>query len=86
MSKDITRKILSGNFWHDGDSFCTNKSNYTIYLSYIPFSYIGRHWYCKIYINYYDSRFLIANVDIQTIDHFNKLMDLMDIDFRIKEE
>lgn len=29
---------------------------------------------------------LIADIYIQTIDHFNKLMELMDIDFRLKEE
>lgn len=45
-----------------------------------------RDWNVRIYDrdDYYMGLFAEAN--IQTIDHFNKLMELMDIDFRLKEE
>lgn len=41
-----------------------------------------REWYCEVSNKNGDC----AEVDIQTVDHFNKLMELMDIDFRLKEE
>ncbi len=40
----------------------------------------GRCWRCSV-----DNNSDMCTADIQTIDHFNKLMELMDIDFRLKE-
>ena len=36
-------------------------------------------------IKVFNSYGLFADVDIETVEHFNKLMDLMDIDFKLKE-
>lgn len=44
-------------------------------------SHYARHWYCEV-----SNGIDCANVDIQTIEHFNKIMELMDIDFKLKEE
>lgn len=48
------------------------------YISALP---VIRSWECKIA---YKRSFACA--DIGTIDHFNKLMELMDINFKIQEE
>lgn len=42
----------------------------------------GRKWSCDV--NNDESNF--AYVDIQTIEHFNKFMNLMDINFRLNYE
>lgn len=45
-----------------------------------------RDWNVRVYDRDYYFGGLFADVDIQTIDHFNKLMELMDINFKLKEE
>lgn len=42
----------------------------------------GRNYTCAVF-NEHD--LLVGFACIQTIDYFNKLMELMDIDFRLKE-
>ena len=86
MSKDITEKILlKAGFYEISREDPYNVSyellSPDIYITNykITRSHRARHWYCEV-SNGVDC----ANVDIQTIDQFNKLMDLMNIDFRLK--
>lgn len=92
MSKDITGEILL----KAGFKYFEEDSDNTSYYSYSPdeneegdwnviLTYSknnGRDWHCEVNT----SPTTYADVDIQTIEHFNKLMDLMDINFRLKEE
>lgn len=87
MSKDITDDILLkvGMYKVNGAIEYTtqvNKLRRTIQiLKYgdIP----GRNYSCGVFN---ELGHLIGFAYIQTIDHFNKLMGLMDISFRLKEE
>lgn len=82
MSKDITKDILlkAGFMDASGNAFKLFVEGGYIILQYVqqPF---GRCWKCSV-----DNNNDMSTTDIQTIDHFNKLMELMDINFRIKEE
>lgn len=82
MSKDITDDILlkAGFMDASGNAFKLFVEGGYIILQYVqqPF---GRCWKCSV-----DNNNDMSTTDIQTIDHFNKLMELMDINFRIKEE
>lgn len=62
----------------------TNLTNWDISITNYPFlSNYPRKWSCEVNNN--TNRYA-AEADIQTIEHFNKLMDLMDINFRLKEK
>lgn len=83
MSKDITENILlkAGfkEISEDADFFRTYEK-YPIDITHLLSPNHGdRDWFCEVHGNF------TANIDIQTIEHFNKLMELMDIDFRLKE-
>lgn len=92
MSKDITKEILLkvGFKYFEEDSDNTSyysyspdeneKGNWSIILTYSKNN--GRDWHCEVST----SPTTYDDTDIQTVDHFNKIMDLMDIDFRLKEE
>lgn len=84
MSKEITEDILLKAGFNDITEYINRviyvKDNITM-IHYIHAKPNVRNWECRLVAN--DG---FASADILTIDHFNKLMDLMDIDFRIKEE
>lgn len=81
MSKDITKDILLKAGFMDASD---NAFKFFIDGGYIILQYIiqpfGRCWRCSVDINND-----MSTTDIQTIEHFNKLMDLMNVEFRLKE-
>lgn len=86
MSKDITEDILlKAGFDKEKCYSIVCPYRYIKILSdvYVDVSNISnmpmRNWNVKVY----NCDGLFADVDIQTIDHFNRLMDLMDIDFKL---
>lgn len=82
MSKDITEDILLKDGFMDAGSNAFKlfiEGGYII-MQYIPQPF-GRCWRCSI-----DNNNDMSTTNIQTICHFNKLMDLMDIDFRLEEQ
>lgn len=84
MSKDITEDILLKAGFNDTTErlhYTTYVRNNVIMIHFCDSSNAIRSWECRVSYNGY-----YATADIQTIDHFNKLMELMDIDFRLKEE
>ena len=87
MNKDITEDILLKAGFKEisrvDHKYITFKlTNWDISITNYPFpSNYSRNWSCGV-SNGADC----AEADIQTIDHFNKLMELMDIDFRLKED
>lgn len=94
MSKDITKDILLKAGFKEIEiskinpkyiTFeLTNLTNWDISITNYPFlSNQPRKWSCEVNNNI--NRYA-AEADIQTIDHFNKLMNIMDINFRLKEE
>lgn len=95
MSKDITEDILLKAGFKEIKEISkvnpkyitfelTNLSNWDISITNYPFlNNQPRKWSCEVNNN--TNRYA-AEADIQTIEHFNKLMDLMDINFRLKEE
>lgn len=82
MSKDITKDILlKAGFMNASDNaFKLHiKGGYIKLLhSQPPF---GRCWTC-----YVDTTINMCKADIQTVEHFNKLMEIMNINFRLEEE
>lgn len=83
MSKDITEDILlKAGFVDVSDNAfklrIKEEGYITLLYSQPPF---GRCWTC-----YVDTTINMCKADIQTVEHFNKLMDLMDISFKLKEE
>lgn len=88
--EDITEGILLRAGFHKITSFSIICSEYysielsDVYIDIYNSSNIPtRSWNIRV-INY--KPMFIANTYIQTIEHFNKLMDLIDISFRLKEE
>lgn len=87
VSKDITEDILlNAGFKETGRNDgvyvtfeLTNRISVTNYRTTCDNG--TRKWYCEVSNNNGDC----AEVDIQTIDHLNKLVELMDIDFKLKE-
>ena len=91
MSKDITEDILlKAGFNKEERYSIVCPYRYIKILSDVDVSNVScmpmRDWNVRIYDrdDYYSG--LFADVDIQTVEHFNKIMYLMDIDFRLKEE
>ena len=84
MSKDITEKILLKAGFNDITEYSNHvryvRDNITM-IHYIHAKPHVRNWECRLFS---DNGF--ASADILTVEHFNKLMELMDIDFRLKEE
>lgn len=82
MSKDITEDILlRAGFKKVSENIqCVTYEMSSIEVThYIHFKPAIRSWECRVS---YNGNF--ASADILTINHFNKLMELMDIDFRLK--
>lgn len=82
MNKDITEDILlKAGFMDVSDNAfkLRIKGGYitiTLLYSQPPF---GRCWTCLV-----DTTCNMSKTDIQTIDHFNKLMDIMNVEFKLK--
>lgn len=57
-----------------------NKGFWLLTMRYDLSNTIDRDWSCHIDNNVHES---VACVDIDTVEHFNKLMDLMDIEYRL---
>lgn len=86
MSKDITEEILLNAGFQKGKfKVFSNKGNNPIDIYYTAIPENGRHWRCMVYL-VEKITVLWADAYIQTIEQFNKLMELMDIKFRLKEE
>lgn len=88
MSKDITEGILlkAGFIERDGIFGCSTEADgrkRTIVVA-LDGSAMYRRDYTLIVYN--GNRDPIGYACVQTIEHFNKLMDLMDINFKLKEE
>ena len=89
MSKEITEEVLRKCGFQESPDFFIPWKEYSIHLpiNYIEIANISnsitRLWSVRVENSLHDS---IATADIQTIDHFNKLMELMDIGFKLKEE
>lgn len=88
MSKDITESILlKAGFIERGGFFEysteADKRKRTIIAVLNDSAMYSRD---NTLIVYNGNKDLIGYACIQTIDHFNKLMELMDIDFRLNEE
>ena len=93
MSTDITDDILLKAGFNKEECYSIIGSyRYIKILSdvYVDVSNIScmpmRDWNVKIYDrdDYYSG--LFADVDIQTIEYFSKLMEIMGINFKLKEE
>lgn len=87
MSKNITEDILlrAGFKYsaYSSDSFHLQVRDYDVYdIDMKKYTQnFNREWYCKV--RSIKPSCNCAEADIQTIDHFNKLMELMDINFRL---
>ena len=93
MEQSITHKILIDNGFEEDFTlskieghemhrmFHKNINNeWYISFTYLLTNSISRDWCCHIDNSRHES---IAFADIQTIEHFNKFMDLMDVDYRL---
>lgn len=84
--EEITEIILLDNgFKNDGtDVFSYIGNDYSIDIYYtIPIK--ERSWFCVIYTNYTNSiRYVLAAMAIQTIEQFNHLMDIVEINFKLE--
>lgn len=86
MSKNITEDILLKAGFKKTDRVDNTYTTFELTdydITIFHYRYHYRQWCCKVSNN---DGFNCAKADIQTIDHFNKLMELMDINFRLKEE
>lgn len=85
MSKDITEEILlKAGFNKVTEHPCCIEyflDKYKIVMSFYKGVWIDRRWTCSI-----NQGSNFAMVDIKTMKHFNMLMDIMGIDFKLKEE
>lgn len=84
MSKDITEEILLKAGFKENDGhleYSTKVNDFIRIISVIrENSLYGRNYVACVSLGNYDP---IGYAYIQTIEHFNKLMDLMDIDFKL---
>lgn len=88
MSKDITEGILlkAGLIESEGMYGCSTEADgrkRTIAVALDGSAMYGRDYTLIVYNGNRDP---IGYACVQTIDHFNKLMEIMDIDFRLKED
>ena len=88
MSKDITEGILlnAGFIERDGIFGCSTETDGRKRTIVVALD--GSAMYARDYtlIVYNSNKDPIGYACVQTIEHINKLMELMDIDFRLKEE
>ena len=84
MSKDITERILlRAGFKYKGVGVLNIITDgHSIDITCVLIVIDEREWKC---ITYNKDYVPTADIMIQTVDHFNKLMELMDINFRIEE-
>lgn len=77
ITKDFLTKI---GFSNDGTSVFTFMSeDYLIKVVY-SIATKGRHWYCTIFTN--DTSLMLGNVAIQTVEQFEKTMEIFDINLK----
>lgn len=86
MNKDITGDILlRAGFKESVQGFIKIKDNEIITVTEVwrckPFPNPYREWQVSVFDFRYGQ---ITDTDIQTIDHFNMLMELVDIKFKLK--
>ena len=72
---DKTCNACLGNYWNE---YAIDIDSYNISVKDIS-NAVNRNW--NVHIDNKDWK-NIASVDIDTVEHFNKLMDLMDINFK----
>lgn len=79
-NKDITEDILLKNgFKNDGTNvFSYVGKNCSVDVWYGLIAIRNRHWQCAIYVE--DNKYILCSTIIQTIDQFNRLMEIMDAD------
>lgn len=89
----LTKEILENNNWLFIDEFpdleyfnitsyeYNINNEYFITLSLGLSNHKNREWHCHIDN---DKRSSIAGVDIDTVEHFNQLMQFMDINYELK--
>lgn len=83
MSKDITENILlKAGFKkvEDTDSYIVYKNHSIEMMHFLHPYHRFRSWYCEV------EGKITAKIDIQTIDHFNILMALLNKKFRLNYE
>lgn len=84
MNKNITKDILLRAGFEDSAyssvSFHLEGRDYDIDMEKYQQNF-NREWYCKAKSIKHGCN--CGEADIQTIDHFNKLMELLDINFRL---
>lgn len=86
MSNDITKEILlNAGFQKDGCGIFSIKGSKPIVIYYKSSPVNGRHWKCFIYSDEMATN-LLVDAYIQTVEYFNKLMELEDINFKLVEE
>lgn len=76
---DKSCNVCLGNYWNE---YVIDVNSSYISVKDIS-NMINRNWNVHIDNKKYET---IASVDIETVEHFNILMGLMDINFRLKEE
>ena len=88
MSNITDDILLKAGFYEDIRGFVKHYHEQVIIIEEINryelqlFVYKDRKW--NLVVHNFDVYLNILEADIQTIEHFNKLMDLMDIDFKLK--
>ncbi len=83
--EEITENILLDNgFKNDGtDVFSYMGKVYTIDI-YRAIPIKGRSWFCVVYKKENKMRHILASMAIQTIEQFNNLMDIVEINLDLK--
>lgn len=83
MSKDITEDILlKAGFKkiEENDSYIVYKNHSIEMMRFLHSYHRFRSWYCEV------EGKISTKTDIQTIDHFNRLMELLNKKFRLNYE
>lgn len=87
MSKNITDDLLLKAGFKEDDGYFEYATKVNDFIRIIGVTYEhsldGRNYAVCVSLGNNDP---IGYACIRTVEHFNKLMDLMDIDFRLKEE
>lgn len=87
MVKIIKEDLLlsTGFRWVSRHSLSLDKDDYIIEIFPTEIPYKKRNWECRVYslstIDFLDT---IGKAKIQSVSQFNKFMDLMGVDFRLK--
>lgn len=81
--EEITENILLDNGFKDDnhDGFSYTEKDYIIDILYSARPIKDREWFCVVY----NMHNILATMAIQTIEQFNDLMDMTEVDFRLKD-